>query len=105
MNCVICFENMKALNGGQETNWSQRCVGCKDSWVCGDCYHEWDNNHSDPSQGYQQMPCVICKEDMIYSNLVNRFNEGTGCGWWQDRAVSGEAWGPLWDLLDRNTEI
>lgn len=108
MKCVICLENLKSHQGtttmnfyGTETNWSQRCISCKDSWVCGSCYHNWDTNHSDTSTCYKTMPCVICKRDMIYSNFVNSFNEGTGVGWWDDI----DEWTPLWDMLDRNMNM
>jgi hypothetical protein len=114
MNCVICLENMKShwdprypeFNWTTETNWSQRCISCKDSWVCGPCYHEWDNNHSDPSCGYQTMPCVICKREMIYSRLVNMFDEGTGMGWWDDSLLAKRtAFGGLYKILERNCEL
>ena len=101
MNCVICFDNMKSnliFVGGDHTNWSQKCVSCKDSWVCGSCYHNWDANHSGPVF-YKTMPCVICKRDMIYSKFVNEFDNNDS-GWWDD-----VSWGPLWDMLDRNSEM
>ena len=97
MKCCICFDNMKAEMGGEETNWTQRCITCKDSWVCGNCYHTWDNMPSD--SGYKVMPCVMCRKPMNYSNLVNRFNEGTGVGWWDN--IDDKK--PIWAYLDKIT--
>jgi len=96
MNCCICFDKMKAENGGQETNWSQRCITCKDSWVCGNCYNIWDDMECD--ECYKVMPCVMCRKPMNYSQLVNRFNEGTGgVGWWDD--IDDKK--PIWAYLDK----
>ena len=101
MKCVICFDNMKAEGGGQDTNWSQRCISCKDSWICGSCYHKWDSEHSDCHSYFKTMPCVICKKDMDYSHLVNRWCEGNGAGWW-DQLKSPS---PLWKMIDRNCNL
>ena len=86
MKCVICMENMKAENGGLTTNWSQRCITCVDSWICGSCYHAWDVLEMGRTQTcLNTMPCVICKKDMDYSYFVNRFDDGNsgGSGWWE----------------------
>ena len=99
MNCIICFEKMKAECGGKETNWSKRCITCKDSWICGECYFRWDDT-IDTSSGYKVMPCGICKKPMHYSSLVNRFNEGTGVGWWDD--IKEEK--PIWKYLEKMEE-
>jgi len=94
---------MKAEKGGQSTNWSQRCITCKDSWVCGNCYHKWDILEGDKTQScYNTMPCVFCKVDMNYSNFVNRFDEGTGVGWWD--YMPEKYWGSLGKLLSRNVD-
>jgi hypothetical protein len=94
---------------GTETNWSQRCVSCKDSWVCGDCYHKWDCSdcpNKDKTTGLETMPCVICKERMHYSHLVNMFDEGTGMGWWDDSLLAKRtAFGGLYKILERNYEL
>ena len=99
MKCIICYENMKAECGGFETNWSQRCITCKDSWVCGSCYHTWDIT-TDFYDGYKVMPCVMCRKPMNYSNLVNSFNEGTGVGWWN--YIDEEK--PIWEYLYKVNE-
>ena len=101
MKCVVCYENMKAEMGGKETNWSQRCITCKDSWICSKCYHYWDSNF-DTNSGYKIMPCVICKMPMNYSNLVNSFNEGTGAGWWDDISEKKPIWKYLAKVDDAN---
>jgi len=85
MECSICYDKIKAEGGGQESNWSQRCITCKDSWVCGRCYNEWDCLPS--CECYKVMPCVICRTPMTYSHFVRGFNEGTGAGWWDDRKL------------------
>lgn len=90
MDCVICYESMKATRGGGETNWSQRCIRCVDSWVCGKCYHTWDVSdapNKDKTTCFEAMPCVICKDRMWYSHLVNMWDEGMGVGWWEDRGL------------------
>jgi hypothetical protein len=99
MKCIVCYENMKAECGGKETNWSQRCVTCIDSWVCGACYHKWDTIEIDSGSDecYKVMPCVTCRKPMNYSHLVNRFNEGTGIGWWDDIKETK----PIWVYLDK----
>jgi len=90
MECIICYDNVnnrwdrKDLVG---SNWSQKCITCNDSWVCGGCYHEWDCLDDGRGECYKIMPCVICKTPMIYSHFVNSFNEGTGAGWWDDRKL------------------
>jgi hypothetical protein len=85
------------------SNWSQRCITCKDSWVCGSCYHQWDieGHNTDTSCGYETMPCVICNERMNYSHLVNMFDEGTGSGWW-DHIKKGYEDKPVWRILDKD---
>lgn len=96
MNCAICFEKIKAEMGGKKTNWTQRCISCKDSWVCGNCYHIWDTTCEPLNECYSVMPCVFCKEPMYYSKFVNRFNEGTGAGWWDDKNSEKK---PVFDIL------
>ncbi len=103
MECSICYENLKAEKGGQETNWSQRCITCKDSWVCGDCYHKWDCDINDTGVFYAPMPCVFCKTPMNYSNLVSKFNEGTGAGWWD--LLRADKYEKIYDYLERVTEL
>lgn len=94
INCSICFDKLKATRGGKETNWTKRCITCKDSWVCGNCFHQWDNT-IDTSNCYKVMPCVLCKHPMNYSNLVSRFNEGTGISWRDDINENK----PIWEYL------
>lgn len=101
MKCCICFDNMKAECGGEVTNWTQRCITCKDSWVCGRCYHTWDTIDGYKLGDYKVMPCVMCRKPMIYSHLVNRFNEGTGVGWWDDIEYKK----PIWEYLDKMTNL
>lgn len=104
MDCVICYESMKAESGGEVTNWSQRCIGCKDSWVCGSCYHAWDTSdapNKDTSTAMEEMPCVICKDRMWYSHLVNMWNDGQGFGWWEDRRL--EKYPKLLDIITRSS--
>ena len=106
MKCVICFENLKSHDRGVgETNWSVRCITCKDSWVCGSCYHAWDTTEPTDSC-YKEMPCPICKKVNHYSWFVHRFCEGLDgmCGWW-DHIKKGYEDKPIWDILDRNMEL
>jgi hypothetical protein len=108
MECVICYDKLKShdnLDAG-ETNWTQKCITCKDSWVCGDCYHKWDTSdapNKDTTTCYEEMPCPICKERMYYSSFVNRFFEGTGVGWW-DYIKKGYENKPVWAILEKNQD-
>lgn len=99
MNCVVCFEKMKAEYGGKVSNWSQRCITCVDSWVCGECYFVWDDTIS-RCAGFKAMPCVICKKAMLYSHLVNTFHDGGGSGWWDDIKEDK----PIWKYLEKIDE-
>ena len=99
MNCIICFEKMKAECGGKVSNFSQRCITCNDSWVCGTCYNNWDITIY-TGIVYKVMPCGICKKSMNYSHLVNRFNDGLGVGWWDD--IKKEK--PIWEYLKKMEE-
>ena len=104
MDCVICYESMKAECGGEVTNWSQRCIGCKDSWVCGNCYHTWDVSdapNKDTTTCFEEMPCVICKDRMWYSHLVNMWNDGQGYGWWEDNGL--EKYPKLIDIITKSS--
>ena len=108
MKCVICFEKLKSHDDSLDgaTNWSVRCITCKDSWVCGDCYHAWDCVTAETSGDvYQEMPCPICKKDNHYSWFVHRFC-GYDCdeGWW-DCIKKGYEDKPIWDILDRNMKL
>jgi len=104
MNCVICFNNIKAEMGGKQTNWSQKCISCKDSWVCGSCYNKWDTTCIPYNEGYSVMPCVFCKTPMYYSKLVNSFNEGTGVGWWDDKNSEKPVFNILHRIYDEEEE-
>jgi len=104
MNCIICFEKMKAECGGKETNWSQRCITCDDSWICGDCYHNWrEHVFKSGWRGTQLvMPCGICKKPMHYSNLVNSFHGGVYQGSWEWEMEYEEK--PIWKYLEKMEE-
>lgn len=101
MNCAICFDKIKAEMGGKKSNWTQKCITCKDSWVCGSCYNNWDLTF-DNNECYKVMPCVFCKEPMYYSKLVRSFNEGTGAGWWDEKGGGGSGeTKPVFEILWR----
>ena len=102
MECSICYDKIKAERGGQETNWTQRCITCKESWVCGCCYNKWDVDVNDTGVFHAPMPCVFCKTPMNYSIFVSKFNEGTGAGWWDQ--LSDVKYPKLYNYLDRMTE-
>ena len=101
MNCVICMENIKTTNDHS----SQRCITCKDSWVCGECFYNWNINCLDGSNSFNDvMPCVICKRDMNYSYMVEHFiGCGADDGWWQ--YVLPHFSDKLSDLLEKNMEM
>lgn len=86
MKCVICMENVKSKSDEYgNTQSSQRCITCKDSWVCGKCFYDWNNTCLDEMSSFnKRMPCVICKKDMDYSYMVEHFKGcGADDGWWQ----------------------
>jgi hypothetical protein len=105
MNCAICFESIKAEMGGKKTNFTQKCITCKDSWVCGSCYNNWDTTCPPYDECYSVMPCVFCKELMNYSKLVISFNEGTGAGWWDEpNSETKPVFNILWRIYEEENE-
>ncbi len=99
------MENIKTISDKYgNSSSSQRCITCKDSWVCGECYYKWLLINGETDSFNTTMPCVICKRDMDYSYLVEHFiGSGGDDGWWQH--ILPHFSDKLSDLLEKNMEM